>query len=162
MKQKIIIPVLVITMAGASVFGAGQALAQDDQQTDQPHAFIIQKLATKFGLNETDVEAVFKEARVEKQAQMQAKLEDRLSKIVSEGKVTEAQKQAILAKHQELRDKRQAMMDETEKLTPEQRRERLKTEKEELETWAKDNGIELRYFFGGPGDFRMKLKMGHK
>ncbi len=47
--------------------------------------------------NESDVKAVFDEARAEHQTEMKTKMDERLSQAVSAGKITEEQKQAALA-----------------------------------------------------------------
>ena len=70
---------------------------------------------------------------------MQKRLEDRLSQLVLDGKLNETQKQAILAKHKEMETQRGS-------------------KRQEMETWAKANGIDLQYVFGmgmgmGKGDF---------
>lgn len=146
MKNKIILTLFILTLAGLMVFGAANANAQD---LKGPYQSIIQKLVQKFGLKESDVQTVFNEARQERQSQMQAKFEERLNQLVKDGKITEAQKQAILAKHKELQEKKQQEVQSWQNMTPEQRRQAKEVQKQELESWAKQNGIDLKYFFGG-------------
>lgn len=63
---------------------------------------LIQMLSSKFGLQESEVQSVFNQHRDEMQKNMQAKVEARLTQLVTDGKITEAQKQLILTKHVEL------------------------------------------------------------
>jgi hypothetical protein len=59
---------------------------------------IVQRLAQKFGLQETEVQAVFDEVHQERHQKMKQDMENRLNQAVQEGKITESQKQAILDK----------------------------------------------------------------
>ncbi|MEK9143674.1 MAG: hypothetical protein AAB481_03535 [Patescibacteria group bacterium] len=59
-------------------------------------------MVAKFGLSESDIQSVFDEARNERQTRMQTRFDDKLSQAVKDGKLTEVQKQAILAKQKEL------------------------------------------------------------
>ena len=116
----------IMTLAGS--FYATGVKAQDNGRG--PNDTIIQKLVAKFGLNEADVQAVFDEERAERQTEMQARFEERLTQAVTDGKITEEQKAAILAKRAEGADCRV------------------------LEDWATENGIDadlLRSLMGGPG-----------
>jgi hypothetical protein len=93
---------------------------------------LVDKIATKFGLSKTDVQAVFDEQKAERQAEHKAEVSERLQDLVDDGKITAEQKTKIEAKHEEQQAAREA-------------------ERTELEKWATDNGIELRYLMGGRG-----------
>lgn len=144
-KSKFILIAIFIALAGLATISVARVYAGDFQGRSRT---IIQKLVQKFNLKESDVQAVFDEVRREHQNQMQANLEERLTQAVKDGKITEAQKQLILAKHKELQDKREKDFANWQNLTPEQKREKMQTQKDELEAWAKQNGIDLQYFFG--------------
>jgi len=66
-------------------------------------------IAQKFGLDQAQVQSVFDQFRQERRQEMQQtaqqREEDRLNKLVEEGKITKEQKQAILDKLAELRKK---------------------------------------------------------
>lgn len=68
---------------------------------------IVQKIAAKFGLKEADVQSVYDTQRTERQAEMQKRFEEMLTQSVKDGKITEAQKTAILAKHKEMQTNRE-------------------------------------------------------
>lgn len=130
---------------------------------------IVQKLAARFGVSESEVQQVFDENRAEQQAEMQKKFEARLDEAVAAGKLTQEQKSLILQKHAELQQQRQAEMESFKDLTPEQRREQMQVKRSEmearraeLEAWAKEHGIDLSYLMmGGPRDFHENGMGGH-
>ncbi len=132
MKKLIIILVLAL---GLLVFASTKAYADNSDK----YPPIIQKLVERFGLNEDEVKAVFDEAREEQHQQMQNRFEERLNQAVSEGEITEEQKQAILAKREEM----QANREEFKDLSPEERREKMEAHQEEMKKWAEENGLEL-------------------
>jgi hypothetical protein len=154
MNKKLIVPALVVAMGSAAVLGTSQIQAQTKTNNDYPP--IVQKLVTKFGLNENEVKAVFDEERAAREAEMKAKMEDRLNQAVANGKITEAQKQKIIAKLQELHEQRAEQMAKFKDMTPEERRAEHQKMKAELEALAKENGIDPQYLmvvkmFKGPG-----------
>jgi hypothetical protein len=152
MKNKLLIPVAVVMIAGAIYFGAVSIQAQSTSAND-PQTSLIQKFAKKFGLKESDVQTVFDEERTTRQAEMQTRYEEQLTQYVKDGKITEAQKQLIINKHKELQTANQTERTDMRDLTPEQRRTQMETKREELETWATQNGIDPQYIggFGGRG-----------
>lgn len=152
MRKKIFLPILILAIFSLTTFGVINVFAQS---SNSKHSSIVQKLAQRFGLNENDVKKVFDEDRQERQAQMQARFEDKLTQDVKDGKITEAQKQAILEKYKELQSQRFTKPENWQNMTPEQRKEFMQAKQEELKSWAKENGIDLKYLFG-----RYKMFMG--
>lgn len=150
MKRKVLVPVVAFVLVGAGLFGITNSYA--DTTPDQ-YPSIVQKLVSKFNLNESEVKAVFDEDRTERKTQMEKNFEEQLTQLVKDGKITEAQKQLILAKHKELSSQRQSEMEAMKNLTPDERKAKMKTQRTELEKWAKDNGIDARYLmrFGHRG-----------
>jgi len=116
------------------VFGIKVVNANDDS-TYPP---LVQKLIDRFNLNGDEVKQVFDEHRQERQQQMRAGLEERLGQAVSDGKITQEQKEAFLAKKEEL-------MAECG--------EAGKQHQQEMRTWAEENGIDMELFhsFGNRG-----------
>jgi aryl-alcohol dehydrogenase-like predicted oxidoreductase len=136
MNKKIILPtafVLGVIMIG--LLSVSYVSAQDS--SDYPP--IVQMLAEKFNLNESDVQAVFDEEREDHHAQMQASWSERLDDLVNEGKITSDQKQAIMDKHEEMHNK----MLEIQSLEPEERHEKMRQIHDEFKTWAEEQGIDL-------------------
>jgi len=135
-------------LAGVAFWGSAYTYAQSSQGK---YPSIVQKLVQRFGLAESDVQAVFDEAKKEREDQMKTKFEDRLTQAVKDGKLTDTQKQAILTKMQEMQTNRQTNAANWQNMTPEQRKTTFQAQRQELESWAKQNGIDLKYFFGGFG-----------
>jgi len=133
------------------VLGATNVSAQEG--SSNPMSSLVSKIAQRFNLNESEVQAVFDEHHNEMHEQMQSNFEDRLSQLVLEGKITEAQKAAIVAKMEELHANKEAWISDFENLTPEERRAKMLEKRAELEAWAAEQGIDLSVI--GP------LKFGH-
>ena len=145
MNKTILVPIAVAAFVGTSLFVTHEARAfgpwgGDDGQT------LIQRLATKFNLNQDEVKVVFDEFHQQKQTAMQQKFADRLNQLVTDGKITEAQKAAILAKHQEMQQQMQSTRDQVKNMTEAERRAFHEQKRAELEQWAKDNNVDLSLF----------------
>ncbi len=94
-KKALALLLAVGVMASIGYFGANVAMADSENPM---HQTLISRIAEKFNLKESDVEAVFEAVRDEKHEEMKAEREKRLSQAVSDGIITEAQKVAILSK----------------------------------------------------------------
>lgn len=132
---------LVVTVLGVALL-TSNASAQTPTGTQDPMSTIVQKIADKFGLKKEDVQAVFDQVHQEHHAQMQIRMEEKLTKAVQDGKITEAQKQAILKKFAEIKNNKpdpQAFQN----MTDEQRKQAMEQKRSEFESWAKENGITL-------------------
>lgn len=148
MKNKILLTAAAITLFGAGLFTSPTVFADDSasaQTEDNPMQMLVQKIAKKFNLQESEVKAVFEENRQERMAQRTAEYKAKLAELVQAGKITEAQKQLIEQKHSELQAKHAERKESMQTLTPEQRRTQMESERQELESWAKQNGIDLQY-----------------
>ena len=135
MNKKIVVTVLTLALAGSAVV-ASRTSAQGIFSGDN----FISTLAQKFGKSEDEIKTVFDQVRNERQAEMQTLQAERLDQAVSDGNLTEDQKQMILSKKAELQAERQA------------ERDNRQAHQQELKTWAEENGIDTQYLFGfGPG-----------
>lgn len=163
MKKNILIPGLVVTIVGASMFAATTSFAQTTSlATDtggqmhvkimhgpQDDSSLVQKIADKFNLNKADVQAVFDEQHKEFKEKIKANQELRLSQAVKDGKLTEEQKTKILEKMKEMKAARDADMEEMKDKTPEEHRAAMEQKQTELKAWATENNIPMEYFFLG-------------
>ncbi len=154
----------------AMVAGVGAVYADEVVGKDNSMSNLITSIAQKFNLNEADVRAVFDQHREQMEArreqnreQMETKrqeqFESRLSEAVAQGKLTQAQANAIAAKRAELqaqmktlRQSRQAEMDNMKNMTQEERKAAMEEQKTKikaqisaLKQWAADNGIPEEY-----------------
>ncbi len=136
MAKKLVIPTfLLAALITVVLYGSNQVRAEDS--FDYPP--IVTRLAERFGVKEEDVKEVFEQIRSEHQAEMQKRFEERLTQAVTDGKITEVQKNALLEKHQEMVADREA---------------RRLQEREEFENWAAQEGLSLetlREIFPGLG-----------
>ncbi len=82
---------------------------------------------------------VFDEAREERYEEMQERIDERLDQAVENGRISEAQKDAILDKLDEMHDKGQ----ELKGLSVEERRKAIIEFRKELRDWAEENDIDL-------------------
>jgi hypothetical protein len=132
MKNRTIWIALVVGSL-ALVAGFGATLASAKVTGNYPP--IVQKLADRFHLNADDVNKVFDKDRQDHQKQMRADFKERLNQAVKDGKITAKQKTAILKKQDELAKEGD--------------------DRDELQSWAEKNDIDLetlrslRLGFGG-------------
>lgn len=121
------------------MFGAVTAQAQEKKAD---HTSLIQKIAQKFNLKEADVKTVFDAHHTEMKVKMQTRVDEKLSQLVKEGKITEAQKKLIIEKHKELQAKHEQQKEAMKNMTPEQRKAAMEAEKKALQEWATQHGID--------------------
>lgn len=126
-------------MAGAGLVNA--------QSSTSGGTSLVDKIAQKFNLNKSDVQKVFDEDRASHEAERQQKMEERLTQAVKDGKLTQAQADAIKAKLQEMKTFMDSLKDKTEQ----ERRDAMKTKMDELKQWAADNNIPKGYLPMGHG-----------
>lgn len=143
MKYKLLVPALAFAVTGTAVM-VNSAPAQAAETGQYPE--LVQKLVQRFNLKESDVQVVFDEYKKERHGQMTARLEERLAELVKTGKLSEAQKQAILAKKAEWDT--QVHNTDWKSLSPEERRAKKQAHFEEMKKWAEENGIEFKFFMG--------------
>lgn len=153
-SKKILIPVIALVITGGTVFAAYGVNAQTP--TDRING-LAETIAQKFGLDKSKVQTVVDEFHTskmkERQAEMQKKWEDKLTQEVKDGKITDAQKQAILKKLDELRSKYNP--DTISNMTVEERRKAMEAKQTELKSWADSQGINESYLIFGFGRFGM-------
>ena len=104
---------------------------------------MIDALSSKFKLNKDEVKQVFEQHHKERQAEHEKKIGERLQKLVDDGVITANQKSAIESKLAELKSNHETNKEKMEDLTPEQRKAKHDEMKADLESWAKDNNIDL-------------------
>ncbi len=148
MNKKIIIPGFVIAALSAGLVLTNSVSA---------HGFggdgdFVVRIAERFILNQDEVQSFMDEMREEHHAEREAMMGERLDQAVADGKITEEQKNVILAKHEEIQSK----LEELKDLDPEERRNQMQQLHGEMKTWADEQGIDLPMFmdgrpgFGGP------------
>lgn len=135
-----------MSVLGTGAFVSTQAFAQTSGQDT-----IVQMISDKFHLNKSDVQSVFDQHRTTHMQERQQKIADRLTQAVKDGKITEGQKTLIENKLKELVANRQSSFDKLKDMTPDERRAEMQKQKDALDAWAKQNGIDPQYLFPGFG-----------
>lgn len=130
----------ISTVALASLTGIG-ASAQTPSEYGSNRTSIVERIATKFGLNQDEVRTVFDEQHSEMEANREIKREEQLQTLVDDGTITEDQKTALQAKQEEMKAAKEALKDQN--LTHEEMHEQIKQAKDEFKAWAEDQRIDL-------------------
>ena len=137
-KQMIAMTALVAGLGLAGAYGVQTARAATDTNDFPP---MIQKMVEKFNLNTDEVSKLVTEDREVRQTERKADFETKLTEAVTAGKITEAQKTAIIAKHDELQTKREALRSQGQ-----ENRENMRTQMEaihdEMQDFLKTEGID--------------------
>lgn len=156
MKKKAFIPTIaLVAILGAFAFSTIPVSAQD-----ATYSTLVTKVAQRFGLKEADVQQVVNEVRTEKMETMKINWENRLTQAVTDGEITESQKQSLLAKHTEVHNQIAGLTD----LSEEERKVKMKEIFVELEKWAADNNFNLKQYgwHGLKGGFGRGMMGEHK
>jgi hypothetical protein len=152
MKKPLLIAGAAATIGLTSIAGIGVASASSNGSSGNNG--LADKIASTFGLDKSKVQAVFDADRKEHEAQRQVEIEKTLTQAVKDGKLTEAQKSAILVKLKEIKTDMESNRDAMKDKTQAARKAAMEQRRTGLETWAKKHGIPtayLRYVMGGPG-----------
>lgn len=148
---------ILLTAAAASIIGVGSlasvAQAQGDGNT------MVDRISQRFNLDKNEVQKVFNEERESRQAEHQKSYEEMLNQAVKDGKLTQEQKDKVLAKHNEMKKEMQQNREEMKNKTQaereqlrEQRHDEMEKKRAELEQWEKDNGIPSGYLMAHKGE----------
>ncbi|MCA9327912.1 hypothetical protein KDA14_05270 [Candidatus Saccharibacteria bacterium] len=157
MKKTLVTAGVAAVVAATGVGGMGLAYADTSSSSTtstNPMSSLVQAIADKFNLKTSDVQAVFDEQHTEMEAQRTAEVKEELATLVKDGKLTQAQSDAILAKRTELQEKRDSNRSKMDSVTESERRAAMDAEKTALDTWFSDNNISTDYRYllmGGPG-----------
>jgi hypothetical protein len=140
-SPKLIIPVAALAVVVAGTYGITQAKA--DSSTGDP---LVQKIADTFHLDKSKVQAVLDQNHADRQKQMEANYEDRLTQAVKDGQLTQTQKDAVLAEHNQLKTE----MDAARSSSETDRHSKMEQIRTEAENWAKQNNIDIKWLMPGP------------
>lgn len=148
MRQKLFITATTLGLVGGALITAQPSQAfwpidafvggETAEHSDNQFPPMIQRLINHFNLNETEVQAVIDEEQADHHAHMQQNFEERLSQLVTNGKITEEQKQAIIQKHEEIA----AQMQDLQGLGREEHREQTHQNHEQHKAWLEEQGID--------------------
>ncbi len=158
MNKKQLIATTAAILVTGSLLGARLTFAQE---SGNPMSTLVAKIAQKFDVDQAEVQSVFDEFQTEREQARQAETEAKLTQAVTDGTITESQKQAILSKIEEMHVNRPDPSTATQ-LTDAERQAEREARKTEMDTWLKENGLTMETFhkvtdmgrgkgMGGPG-----------
>lgn len=145
MKRPSLIMTGVLGTAGLAtvVFGASAIHAAGVTGTGE--GSLVQKIAQKFNLNQNEVQQVFDQSKQERAAAREAQFKTMLDKVVSAGTLTQNQENMILAKQQEVK----SFMATLSGKSSQEKKTAIQTEMQQVQQWAKSNGIPEDYLHLG-------------
>jgi hypothetical protein len=155
LSKKFIVPVLGVAVIGAGLYGVAQVSAESS--STQPKS-LVQDIADAFHLDKSKVQAVFDSHRSKKHVLHESKYESRLDQAVADGKLTVAQKEAILAEHKKLEAEMKATFGQGDDSKADRKAAMDRIHQEALD-WAKQNNIDIKWVMPGRGH-GMKLHGG--
>lgn len=103
-------------------------------QTTGTYPSIVQKIADTFNLDPSAVQNVFSQAHEEKQ-------DERLDQLVTDGKLTQAQRDQLEVKQDEMHNKMGEIRDSDK--TEDEKRTAIKAIHDEFKDWLEENNIDL-------------------
>lgn len=140
-KRHILLGVFVGMLVLVSTYGASYANA-DFNSAD---GSLVQKIAEKFNLKESDVQGVFDEFKKEHRGWSRSGLESRLDEAVTKGDLTEDQKVLLLDKFAEWQSEHEEMMRDWSGMTDDERQAAMDAHHDQMEAWAEENNIDLDF-----------------
>ncbi len=149
-KRKLLMIAGIASVMGAGIFAS---TSYAESTINNPQDTLIDKISKRFNLNRDEVKDFFIEVESDRHKEMEIRMQEHLTTLVTEGKITEAQKTLITQKHAEMRTDMESNKDTMKDLTPEQRKAKMNEHKAEMDAWAKANGIDPVYLM-----FQMKMK----
>lgn len=152
MTKKTLFTIAAVSVLCVGIVGVTVAFAQTQTAGQTSVPSLVQEIANKFNLNPSDVQSVFIQHRQEVQSKQEANYEKYLTNLVKEGKITQAQEQLLLNKHNELINQMQRNMKNFKTMTPAKRQALMQSAQQDLQNWAKQNNINVQYLRPfGPG-----------
>jgi hypothetical protein len=142
LSKKLIVPAAVMSIA---VIPAATAAAATSTSSNNGQS-LAQELADKFQLNKSDVQTVLDQHHQQMQQRRENRYEATLNQAVTDGKLTQAQKDAVLTEHNKL-------IAQVQSASGTDKRQALQDAKTEAQAWAKQNKIDAKWLLPmhGPG-----------
>lgn len=137
----------VVGIVGLASVGVANAIASPQDHFGHMSG-LVDKIATQFNLDKAKVQEVFDEQKTIHHENHKNMMMQKLQQLVNKGAITASQKTAIETKLNELQQQHNALRDSLKGLTPEQRKEKMDQKHQELQDWAKQQGIDLSIIKG--------------
>ncbi len=135
-SKKVILPALAI--AGLLAVGAISAPTVQAMESERGLP-LIQRIAERFGLNESEVEEVFTQYRLERHLVQRDHFAAHLAELVEAGHLTQEQADIIVEKYETMQADHEALM----QASPEERDTYCNAHHAEVRAWIEKSGIAL-------------------
>lgn len=133
-----------ITGAALVVGGLFVTRSISAQESGNAASSLVAKIAQKFNLNQDEVQSVFNEFHTERQQERMTQVEARLTQAVTDGKISDNQKQAILSKVKEMQANREP--GSMREKSAEARQTLMETRRAEMDAWLETQGLTLETY----------------
>ena len=137
---------MAVTIGGAALLAVTRVSAQSSNKS----AGLVQAIAQKLNVDQSQVQSVVDQFRQDHKTKMQQNMQQReeqhLTKLVQDGKLTDAQKQAILNELASLKTKYNP--DNFKNLSGDDRKKQMQAMKDELKSWFQSQGIDQNLIMG--------------
>lgn len=125
----------------ALMFIAMYGVSTPDVEADRgDQSDFVKKFSDKFNLPEDEVSSFMQEIRADRFANIHEHFQERLAKLVEEGKMTEDQMEELVQMH----GMHWAEMDSYVSLTVDERNEMMNEHHMAMKVWADENGVDFR------------------
>ncbi|MBI2465163.1 hypothetical protein HYV64_03410 [Candidatus Shapirobacteria bacterium] len=159
-SKKVLVPAFIVAALGV---GTMFRVSLIQAISTSPQSGLVLYLSQKLGVDQSKVQTAIDGYRQqelsERQKQMTETYTTYLNGLVKEGKITDAQKTTILTKHAELQKAHESTDWSTKTIA--ERQSQMEKSRTDLETWAKDQGIDISYLRFGFGGGRGVRGFGH-
>ncbi len=148
LRKRTLLASAAVAAVGIGTLGTMGMASAATPAEDGGSSSIIDKLVSKFSLNKEEVQAVFDEARTERETEMKANQAERRAQAITDGKLTQEQADYITKAVAEIDALRGDSSPEDKDDTV---HDQVKAKMDALRTWAEDNDVDMQYVMGGHG-----------
>ncbi|HEX7042088.1 MAG TPA: hypothetical protein VF189_02470 [Patescibacteria group bacterium] len=162
LKKQLFSGLLIILVGLTPVVAVAPAYAATNTAVHQNFwDSLVSFFTQKFGLDQNQVKTAVTEFQAQHKAQVEQNAQNRektrLDKLVSQGKITSSEEQAILDELSKLQQEYSSSS--LQNMTPQEKRQAFKKEHQELLDWAKGQNIDPNLVLPGFGMGRGKFMM---
>lgn len=162
MKKRLLTAATVATIGVAGLSSGAVFATTDSESGSDPMSSLVTAIAEKFDLKSEDVQAVFDEQREAMDAEREQDAKNKVAALVEDGKLTQAQADAINEKRAAMKEERESNRESMKDMTADERKAAMDSKRAELSTWLEENDIDESYAYllmgggrghghGGPG-----------
>ena len=160
MKKYLVAAGIIAATSAAGLTGLSVANAATGNSANDPMSSLVSAIASKFNLKTSDVQAVFDAQKATMDATREQEVKDQIAQLVKDGKLTQAQADALNTKRTALQKEMETNRTSDQSLTSTQRQAKMEERKTATDAWLKAQGIDTQYAYllmggghghGGPG-----------